>query len=367
MITSIFTFFIVLSLLVLIHEWGHFIACKRSGIWVEEFGFGLPPRIWGKKIGETIYSINWLPFGGFVRPHGETSEDGVTKPERSLFNKSKAVRAKVAIAGVIMNFILAIVAFGVVYTFSGIPKEIDKVKVLEVLPNSPASVSGIETGDYIKSVGGEKVSSIDSFIAVTAKFKGKETDFVIERNGNEIILKSTPRENPPEGEGSLGIAITSSENYFPPFYQRPFYGIYYGFKEALFWGNLILDGLGQMIEGLFKGVVPKDVAGPVGIYALTTQAASFGLLSLINFLGVLSVNLAILNILPFPALDGGRLLFIGIESIFGKRVLPKAEAIIHTAGMIILLLLIVLITAGDIRRLIVNGGITGFLDSFTKP
>jgi regulator of sigma E protease len=367
MLVSILIFILVLSILVLVHELGHFIIARRAGVKVEEFGFGIPPRLIGKKIGETIYSINALPFGGFVRLHGEQDEEGITDPKRAFLNKSKKARALVIIAGVIMNFLLAIVAFAIVYSFTGVPRDTGKLKVIDVTSGSPAQVAGIIVGDVITKVGNDPITSSDDFIAKTAALKGKRTTFEIQRNfgGRDTATKITltPRENPPAGEGPIGVTITTMEIYYPPVWQRPFYGIYYGFKDALFWGKTIVLGLGGIIGGLFKGQVPQDVSGPVGIFAVTTEAAKSGILTLINFIGILSVNLAILNILPFPALDGGRLLFIGIESVARRKVSPRVEGTIHNIGMIILLTLLLLITIGDIRRLITFGGIQGFINS----
>ena len=138
----------------------------------------------------------------------------------------------------------------------------------------------------------------------------------------------------------MGVLITDTEIYYPPVFLRPFVGIYYGFKEAVFWGGTVVSGFIQIFKDLFAGQVPKDLAGPVGIFAITSEAAKIGVLALVNFVGILSVNLAILNIIPFPALDGGRLAFIGIESVVGRKVLPKIEAVAHTIGMIILLLIL---------------------------
>src|SRR4030042_1932806 len=271
MLGSILVFLLVLSILVIAHEAGHYFAAKKAGIWVEEFGFGIPPRIWGKKVGQTIYSINLLPFGGFVRLYGEAREEDVTKPKKAFLSKSKKVRAVVVIAGVVMNFILAVVAFAIVYSFSGIPRLTKDVRVLDI----------------------------------------------------------SPRDNPPRNEGPLGVIISSTEIYFPPVWQRPFLGIYYGFKEAFFWGKTVINGFVQIFSEIFAGKIPTEVSGPIGIFALTSEAAKVGILTLINFIGILSVNLAILNIAPFPALDGGRLLFIGLEGILGRKVLPKAENMIH--------------------------------------
>lgn len=339
---------------------------RRAGIWVEEFGFGLPPRAFGKKIGETIYSVNWLPFGGFVRLHGEQEEEGVTNKSRAFLFRNKRTRAGIVTAGVVMNFLLAIVAFAIVYSFSGIPRDTHQIKVVDIASGSPAETAGVVVGDIIKSVDGKSASTVDAFISEVNLDKGKTARLSVERNGSLVQINVTPRANPPPGEGALGVTITSTEIYFPPLWQRPFYGIYYGFKEAWFWGQTIVVGLWTIITQLFKGQAPQGVSGPVGIFAVTTEAARSGIMTLINFVGVLSVNLAILNIIPFPALDGGRLLFIGIESVIGKKVVPKVETTIHTVGMIILLALLLAITISDVRRLIIAGGINGFIQSMTK-
>jgi len=367
MIISILVFLAVLSILVMVHELGHFIVARRSGVWVEEFGFGIPPRLFGKKIGETIYSINALPFGGFVRLHGESSEEGIIHPRRAFLNKSKKVRTGIVVAGVIMNFLLAVVAFAVVYSFLGIPKETNNVKIVEVDPGSPAQTAGILVGDIVKTIDKKEVASNDSFVNLIEEKKGKKVTLEIEREGTPLKkITITPRESPPENEGPLGVVITTTELYYPPVWQRPFVGVYYGFKEALIWGKIVIDGFVKVFRDLASGVGPKEISGPVGIFAITTQAAKGGILQLISFLGILSVNLAILNILPFPALDGGRLAFIAIESVIGKKVLPKVEAVVHTIGMIILIILLLAVTARDIQKLVAAGSISKFVESVIK-
>lgn len=370
MLVSILVFLLVLSILILVHEAGHYFVAKWNGIWVEEFGFGLPPRAIGKQIGETIYSLNWLPFGGFVRLHGEQDEDGISDLKRSFLSKSKKARASVVFAGVIMNFLLAIVAFGIVYSFSGIPKDTHQLKILDVSAGSPAEVGGLVVGDIVTKVGKDNITSTDSFINDVNAQKGKLTSVEVQRSLNDkqstLILQIIPRVNPPQGEGALGVTVTTTVIFYPPIWQRPFYGVYYGFKEAIFWGQTILSGLWLIASGILHGNVPQGVSGPVGIFAVTTEAARSGILTLIDFVGILSVNLAILNIIPFPALDGGRLLFIGIESIIGRKIVPKVEATINTIGMLILLALLLIITIGDIRHLIIAGGITNFLNTMGK-
>ncbi len=363
MIGSILIFVAVLSLLILIHEFGHYYVAKKLGVWVEEFGLGIPPRAVGKKIGETIYSLNWLPFGGFVRLHGEENDAKVSKPKRAFKNKPKRVRVAIVTAGVVMNFLLAVVAFSIVYSFTGVPRESEMVKIVEIVEGSPAANAGLLAEDVVNRVDGEDVVSTAGFISLV---EGKEAiTMSIDRGPQSLEIVAEPRENPPEGEGSLGVVISTSEIYYPPVWQRPFYGIYYGFKEAIFWGQLVIVGFLGIFGNLFAGKAPEGLAGPVGIYAITSQAASYGVISLINFIGILSVNLAILNILPFPALDGGRLAFIFAEALWGKKVLPKVESYIHLAGMAFLILLLVAITFGDVKRLYENGwDVQRFLESF---
>jgi regulator of sigma E protease len=367
MIASILIFILVLSILIIVHELGHFLVARRMGVKVEEFGFGIPPRLFGKKIGETIYSVNALPFGGFVRLHGENDEDGVTDPKRAFLGKSKKARTMIIVAGVIMNFLLAIFAFAIVYSVTGIPRDTEKLKVIAVSAGSPAQVAGIVVGDIVTKIGKDAVTSSDGFIAKTAELKGKKTVIEIQRTSQDqtsfVKISLTPREDPPTGEGPIGVTITTMETFYPTLWQRPFYGVYYGFKDATFWGKTIVLGLWDLASGIFKGQSPEGVSGPVGIFAVTTEAAKTGILTLISFVGILSVNLAILNILPFPALDGGRLLFIGIEAITGRRVPAKVEGVIHNIGMMILLILLLMITIGDVRRLITFGGIQGFINS----
>lgn len=370
MLGNILIFIAVLSVLVIIHELGHFIAAIRAGVLVEEFGFGIPPRIFGKKIKGTIFSINLLPFGGFVRLHGENLEEDIKVPGRAFLNKNKWTRTKILTAGVLMNFLLGIVAFAVVYTFSGISRETKNVKILEVATSSPAQVGGLIVGDIVRQVDKEEITSVAQFTTAIDAKKGKRTTLLIERTINDKTdqktISLTPRENPPENEGSLGVVISNFEVYYPPLWQRPFLGIFYGLKEAVYWGGMVLSGFVKIFADLFAGQAPKDLAGPVGIFAITSQAAKVGVLALINFVGILSINLGVVNILPFPALDGGRLLFILIEKVFGRKVLPKVEAIIHTIGMGILILALLAITFSDVRRLITAGSLSGFIDSMVK-
>jgi regulator of sigma E protease len=370
MLGSFLIFLLILSLLVLVHELGHFWVAKKVGIKVEEFGFGIPPRLWGKKYGETIYSLNLFPFGGFVRLYGEDAVEKPIEPDRAFSEKSKLVRLAVVVAGVIMNFLLAVAAFSLVYSFSGLPRTPRQVVIANVIPGSPAQIAGLLVGDVIVKVEKTAVSTYDQFYPLIEQSHGKRITLEIKRTvaGQFEVkkIKLTPRTDPPEGEGPLGVEIPNLEYYYPPLWQRPFFGIYYGVKEALGWGKNILISVVSLFGELFRGQLPADVSGPVGIFAVTTAVSKIGVLALINFVGILSVNLAILNILPFPALDGGRLLFLFLEKTIGKRVKPKLETALHTLGMILLVALLLALTVRDIKRLITAGGISGFINSVLK-
>ncbi len=365
MLVSIVVFLLFLSILIIVHELGHFIVAKKANVLVEEFGFGIPPRIFGKKIGETIYSINLFPFGGFVRLHGEEESGKNLNPKRAFVNKEKKVRAAIILAGVFMNFVLGIIAFSLFYTVNGIPKavELGRVEILEVRKDSPAEKAGLKVGDIITEVDGLEIKTAKELTdAVGARAK-KEVSILVKRGGEELNIIATPRENPPKGEGPLGIAISSTkvENTYPALWKRPFIGIYHGIGDAIFWGGLVLAGLVNMFKGLLIGVIPKDVGGPATLFVLTTQVSNQGLLAVINWVGVISVNLAILNIMPFPALDGGRILFLFIEKIFGKKIVSRVENFIHTLGLAFLVMLMLAITLREIR-LIIKLGFSGYIE-----
>ncbi len=367
MLASILIFILVLSVLILVHELGHFFTAKKCGIKVEEFGFGIPPRIWGKKVGETIYSINALPFGGFVRLHGEQEETEETNIRRSFLHKSKGKRALVIVAGVIMNFVLAIVAFAIVYSFSGIPKDTGRIKVVDVAAGSPAEKAGIVVGDIITKVDKVEVSDSDLFISKTSEFKGNKVSYELLREDKTLTVNVSPRENPPEGEGPVGVTITTMELFYPPVWQRPFYGIYYGFENSFRWIGTVTQGLFGIAMDTSQGRIPTEISGPVGIFAIIYEILKTkDPILLVNVIGILSINLAVLNILPLPALDGGRLLFIGIEAVTRKKVSQKTEAIINSIGFYLLIALLLAVTIGDIKKLIIFKGIEGFLNSMGK-
>lgn len=362
---------IAFSVLIIIHELGHFIVAKKSGVWVEEFGLGLPPRIKGIKIGETLYSINWLPFGGFVKLHGETAEDVVVYPDRAFTNKRKLTKIAITVAGIVMNFILAVACFAVVYSITGIETGKIDVQVIEVADNSPAKIAGLKPDDIVKKLGDQSISSTQNFQNEIAKYKGKKVsiELVRKEDGQTVskILEITPRLAPPEGQGPLGVEIADvPEIYFPPVWQRPFVGAWYGLKQALSVSYAVVFGLGTAVQSVTQGKAPEHVVGVVGIFALFIQFAKLGFLPILNLIGLVSINLAIINIIPFPPLDGSRVAIAIAEGLTKKKMTPSLESKIYTIGMVILLGLMLLVTAREIPQLIKSGSLSNFVTSLLK-
>ncbi len=356
---DILIFVLALSILVLVHELGHFFAAKITGVRVDEFGLGLPPRIIGKKKWGTTWSLNWLPIGGFCSLYGEDPSSAPAglrngEAEFSFQSKNPWQKMLIVLGGVMMNLVLSIFIFTVVYAILGVPKETERVKIIEVAKNSPAEVAGLKEDDWIKSIGGVEIKKGSELTAQVEKNKGKEIELSIERKGQKQDLPVQIREIAPEGEGLMGVVISNTEMEKIKWYE--FYkGIAAGFKEAYFWGKIIGSGVYKMIVGLFSGQVPKDVSGPLGMYEATSSIRmNQGFLAMVHFFGVVSVNLAIVNVLPFPALDGGRIIFVFYELLFKKKANKKFESLVNNLGMMVLLGLILLVTIGDVKRIFIK-------------
>lgn len=342
--TGFLSFFIVFSLLIFVHELGHLLAAKAAGVTVDEFGFGYPPRLLtlGRWRG-TLLTINALPFGGFVR----MNEDDPSVPG-ALASKPRWVRAIVLSAGALMNLVLAIVLFSATFLLGApTPVEGPGAGVYEVAPNSPAHEAGIAPGDTLVAIGGVEVEDVDHAIALIQAHLGEAVELQWRRDGELMPpVQVTPRRNPPPNEGSLGVALG-----LPLERQR------YPLWEAIPLGvRTTLGVVVSMYEALrdaIAGEIPFAVSGPVGIYQYTVEAAKTGLARLLEFTGLLSVNLFLLNLLPLPALDGGRLVFVLLEWVRGgRRVSPEKEGMVHFVGMVILVMIMVLVTYVDVRRLL---------------
>lgn len=360
MLITIIVFLLILSILVLVHEAGHFLTAKFFKIKVEEFGFGLPPRVFGKKFGETIYSLNLLPIGGFVKLYGEDEAGSgtvSTKPQkiatkdkdRAFFAKPAWQRALVVFAGVFMNFMLAVVIISFLFSVVGVPVPNEKVVVSALVNGAPAQKAGLMVGDIVETINGVKITSSTQLVDITKQHVGEKLTLQVRsKDAKTKTLQLTPRKNFPKGEGPMGVAVSQDVNIKKyPWYEAPFVGT----KEALKETWLIASGLGGLVVQLVtKGAVPSDVAGPVGIAQLTGRVVDIGPYAVLSFISLLSLNLAIINILPIPALDGGRLFFILFEAVTRRKVDPKFEGYAHTIGMALLLGLIALITLHDLFR-----------------
>jgi regulator of sigma E protease len=341
---TIIAFILIFGPLILLHELGHFLTALALGVKVEEFGVGYPPRIYGIKRGGIIYSINYIPFGGFTRMAGEEDPD----IPGSLASKPAWVRIIVLSAGALMFAIVPLFLFPAGLM---VPHDvaIGGSVIRAVVADSPAAVAGIQPGDMIVSINGNAVYNLSDTQRYIQQNLDKPTEIELTKaDKSTYVVTVTPRLNPPAGQGALGITlgpkiVTESLSVWEAI-PRAFskYG------QAII---LLFKGLGDMITG----ATPVVIAGPVAIAQLTGEVAQAGLSSLLDFAAVLSLDLAITNLLPFPALDGGRILFVFIELVRGKRISPKTEGMIHTIGFILLLTLMAFVTLTDVLR-IINGG-----------
>jgi len=311
---------------------------------VLEFGFGYPPRAFGKKIGETIYSINWVPFGGFARIKGVDSEDRGANDPDSFAVQTKIVRTLILCGGIIGNFILAWVIFSILFSI-GNPVPAGKVLVDEVADDSPAAAAGIAAGDYILSFGGEKVGTPDELNVLVAESIGRLSVVEVERGGVARLVALVPRAEPPEGEGPLGIVTSAGIGYEKvAVWRAPLAAA----VEVVMSVGRMVRLASQLVGNLFQGKA-VEVGGPVAILALTETYASCGVPIFLQFIALLSVNLVVVNLLPFPALDGGRLFFIGYEAVCGRKASPWVEKLVNNFGFAFLVFLMILITIKDIR------------------
>lgn len=365
---AIIVFIIILSLLVMIHELGHFLMAKRAKIGVEEFGFGLPPRLWGKKIGETIYSINWLPFGGFVRLVGEDSVSQKAQPKNSFQTKTILQRSLVVVAGVGMNLLLAVIIFYVVLFALGfkvsLPLLVEhkfmfadqsrQVLVMEVAGGSQADKAGMKMGESILAVDGVQIDSTTQLQNIIRSSGDKMLAITLENpvNNMQRMVEAMPKYNDQTKTAVLGIGLGElGVLKYETFGQKLFSGFTHSYNITVYSVKVFAQLVGFALKEHNIAPVSEGVSGPVGIAQITSQAVSLGFLSVLQLVGLLSLNLALINILPIPALDGGRFFFIIIEAVTKKRVNPKFEKWAHSIGFAVLLGLIVLVTFNDIIKL----------------
>ena len=363
---SVILFIVMLVGLILVHEFGHFLVAKRTGMKVEEFGIGFPPRLfsWGK--GETKYSLNLLPFGGFVRILGENPEElseHASERPRSFVGKSRTAQASVVVAGVLMNMLAAWVLFSIGYTL-GLPAEAGRERfgevrdvqatVTAVSPNSPAERAGLLPGDHIRSIsverreeqGSEGAQALRDFIAAHPENEQRVT---VVRGGETLTLVATPTRDLIEDRAVLGIGLADLGVLQLPPYLAPI-------EAAILTSAVTRDtavGLWHFFGGIFKGEADfSSVAGPVGLVGIVEDASQFGLAALITLAALISINLAIINLIPFPALDGGRLILIAVEAVRGVSLPSAFISRYNLIGFLLLIGLMLAVTWNDIARLI---------------
>ena len=366
---SILLFFIILIVLIVVHEFGHFIVAKKMGIRVDEFGIGFPPRaltLWHR--GETRYTLNWLPFGGFVKIFGENPDEASLHGQesaRSFAHQSKFVQVLVLVAGVSFNVLLAwfiffgVFASGAITPAGGEMRSVlngAQLAVLQVVPASPAEQSGFMPGDIIVSVasGEESVDVLTPEHATTfiSEHKEKVINFHVTRDGEEILLLAEPRKGliPDDSER---FAIGISMGLVGDLSLSP----HLAFLEATKLTWKMLSAITLSLASFFASAFTlsadlSQITGPVGIVGLVGDAASLGIVSVLMFSAFISLNLAVINLLPIPALDGGRILFVLIEAIKGSPIKPQIGNALNTFGFAFLILLMFLVTYNDIVRII---------------
>lgn len=366
---AILIFIIILSVLVVLHEFGHFLMAKRAGIGVEEFGIGLPPRAWGRKIGETIYSVNWLPFGGFVKLIGEDPTDARRQSANSYFIKPLLARMKVVLAGVVFNLMLAVVIFYVVVNAVGFKvslpllvehkfkfvNQAKQVLVVDVVQGGAAAGAGIQSGDSIIGAGDVVIGSIEDLQKVVRASQDKELKLTVENplNNKTRLVTVIPQYNPELANPAIGVSLGELVvlNY-QTLPQRLLSGFIHSYNTLEYSGRIFGQLIGFAIRERDITPVSEGVSGPVGIAQITSAAVALGPISVLQLVGLLSLNLAAVNVLPIPALDGGRFFFLIIEAVTRRRVYPHVEKWAHSVGFALLLALIMLITYNDIIKLL---------------
>jgi len=348
LLTTFIYFLIVFSLLVFAHELGHFLVAKWRGVKVEEFGFGYPPRLFTiRKIGGTEITVNAIPFGGFVRFPGENDP---TIPG-GLASQGWRVRGGVFIAGAVMNLVLAALLFGV-SALVGEPVAITGVEITEVASGSPAEAAGMKAGDLILEIDGLEITDSLVLQRYTYERVGQEVSLLLEREERRLEVTLTPRPQPPSGEGPMGITMQTVVVGTKLVRYEAWRAIPIGVSRTLRAVGVIVFSVIYMVRGL----ISPELVGPIGIAQATAQVAQMGFPFLMQFTAFLSVNLALINLLPFPGLDGGRLAFVLLEALRGgRKVDPQKEGLVHLIGMFILIGLVLVVSYFDILR--VSGGL----------
>ena len=355
---SILIIFFTLVALAIIHEFGHFIIAKKFGVPVEEFGIGYPPRILGKKMGQTLYSLNLLPFGAFVKIYGE--KEGL-EDSNSFQRKPIEQRALITLGGVLSFWIVGIILLSIIFTLGApiaisdtVEAEDARIQVVSVASGSPAEAAGIKMGDTIKEFSTLNsqfsITKIKQIQELTEEYSGEKINLTIERGRESFKVDIIPRVEAPEGEGAMGVALVRTITKAYPFYLAPLKGI----KACIDLTSQIVHSLSRIFGNLFqgKGLPPGvELVGPVGVGSLMNQAIQTGPIYYLQFVAIIAIHLAVFNLLPIPALDGGKLLFLGIEKIKGSPINIKTEEKVNGLFFILLIIMIFFVSIKDIIKI----------------
>lgn len=347
-------FILIVSLLIFSHEFGHFLAAKRAGIRVEKFSLGFGPSILKFKRKNTVFLISLIPLGGYVKLAGDNRSEYQGRDDEFL-SKPIKTRANVIIWGPIFNYLLAVFVFWIAFII-GYPTM--STKIGAVLKDYPAEVSGIKVGDKIVMVNGEKVENWDELTKAILHTQGP-TELIVLRDGQKLKFKVTPRKKKIRNifgkkieKNMIGVAA-AGETYFVK--ENIFKAFYSSVKHTLILTMMIFESIFYILIGTMP--VKEAVTGPIGIYTITTRAVSFGLSYILVLIGSLGISLFVINLIPLPMLDGGHLLFLGLEKIRKKPLSPRTEEIINSIGLAIIFLLMLSVFYLDITKL----NITKFL------
>lgn len=331
---SIFLAIMIFGVLIFVHELGHFFIAKVNDVKVHEFSLGMGPRILNYQKEETEYSLRILPIGGYVKMAGMDPED--EEDPRGFNKKSVLQRMAVIFAGPLMNFITALLFFVLVFMVVGIPSN---SPVIQVISGHPAEKAGIESGDKILQINETKVTTWEDVVKIIHAHPNEKVELSIKRDEKNLKIMVTPELDEASGKGLIGITQSFERQGFIK-------AINMGITQAYQFTKLLIGALFQMITG----AIEPELAGPVGVVQMVGEAARVGIASVLTFAGILSINLGLINLFPIPALDGSRLIFLGIEGLRGRPIDPAKENFIHLIGFALLMLLMIVITYQDILR-----------------
>lgn len=361
---TVIIFIIVLAVLIFAHELGHFLVAKAVGMKVDEFALGFPPKIFSFKKGETTYALNAIPFGGYVKIPGEDYEEAAKQTddsERLFYNKPKWAQALVLVSGVVFNIILAWMLISIGF-MSGLPSSAStsasydvsdpKLLITAVLPGSPAEEAELKAGDEIVGLeaGGVEDDEIDSVEEAQAIIRSAEEELLITVRRDEDLITASiiPEEGVVEGHRAIGVGLDMVGIAQLPFFQA----LWEGGRTTIEFTEAVAVGLWNFIADAFTGAADfSQVAGPIGIAGLVGDASRLGFVYLLSFTAIISIHLAVINLVPFPALDGGRLLFVLIEKIKGSPINPKVANTLNVVGFSLLILLMIVVTVSDVFKL----------------